>query len=184
MRTLLCATVILGGLALSACQPEPAEPKQEAMERKATDSDARGALEHFKAQDPSLQNLLNTSVGYAIFPEVGKGGVIVGGAHGRGEVYDNHGTLIGYATISQATVGAQVGAQTISELIVFNTKDALNRFKGGDLEFAANASAVAIKSNSAASSRPDEGMTVFVQSRGGLMVEAAIGGQKFRFEPL
>lgn len=182
MRTALYSVILLAGLGMSACS-EP-EPRAQAEERRAVSSDTQGALEHFKAQDQSLQAMLNSSAGWVIFPDVGKGAVVVGGAFGRGEVFDGRGMLIGYATITQATVGAQAGAQTFSELIVFNTKEALDKFKGGQLAFAANASAVLIKAGAAGSSRPNEGLTIFVQPKGGLMAEAAIGGQKFKFEPI
>ncbi len=176
---------LAGVLAMfAACSPEPAEPRQQAMERTAEASDVEGALGRFKAQDASLQGVLDSSAGYAVFPDVGKAAVVVGGSYGKGEVFNGHGMRIGYARITQATVGAQAGAQTFSELIVFNTKDAFEKFKSGELTFAANASAVLIKAGAGASSRPNDGLTIFVEPKGGLMAEAAIGGQKFRFDPI
>ncbi len=173
--------IVLAGMAGCASDPEP---RQQAQERHAVSTDSQGALQHFEAQDPSLQALIDSSVGYATFPDVGKGGLVVGGAYGRGQVFDNKGVLIGYASISQATVGAQIGAQTYSELLVFNTQEALDDFKQSRFSFSANASAVAIKAGAAGSAKPSNGVTVFIEPKGGLMAEAAIGGQKFRFEPL
>jgi lipid-binding SYLF domain-containing protein len=116
-----------------------------------------------------------------IFPSVGKGGVIVGGAYGRGEVYEQ-GQLVGYADVTQATVGAQLGGQTFSELIVFENREAMDRFKRGNFEFAANVSAVALKAGAAAAARYTNGVAVFVKPEGGAMFEASIGGQKFTFQ--
>jgi lipid-binding SYLF domain-containing protein len=177
----MCWIFVAAGLAagLPACSTEP---KQES-DKRALAEDSRGALDHFKAQDPTLQGLLDKSAGYALFPDVGKGGLIVGGSYGHGEVFQA-GTMIGYASISQGTVGLQAGGEEFSELIVFNTKDALERFKRGETTFAANASAVAIKAGAAATARDREGVTVFTHAKGGLMAEAAIGGQKFSFQPL
>src|SRR5690606_34069387 len=103
----------------------------------------------FKNADSSLQGFLDKSYGYAVFPDVGKGGLGLGGAYGRGQVFEQ-GRLIGYCDLSQATIGLQAGAQTYSELIVFENKEALDRFTSGRFEFSANASAVALKAGAAA----------------------------------
>jgi lipid-binding SYLF domain-containing protein len=113
---------------------------------------------------------------------VGKGGLIAGGAYGRGEVYQG-GEMIGFADLSQATIGAQAGGQEFSELIAFESQNALDGFKQNKLRFAANASAVALKSGTAKSARYDDGVAVFIRPTGGLMVEAAIGGQSFSYLP-
>ena len=171
-------------IGIAGCASDPVEPRAQEKERQAAASDAKGALERFKAQDAGLQGLLDSSVGYAIFPDVGKAGLLVGGSYGRGEVFDGRGVRIGYARVTQGTVGAQIGAQTFSELVVFHDANALNRFKSNDLTFAANASAVAIKAGAAESARPADGMSIFVAPKGGLMAEAAIGGQQFKFDPI
>ncbi|HEY7088282.1 MAG TPA: lipid-binding SYLF domain-containing protein [Tepidisphaeraceae bacterium] len=145
-------------------------------------SNADSALKQMTAADPSLQNFINRGYGYAIFPKVGKGAWIVGGAYGRGAVYEQ-GQFIGYADISQATVGLQAGGQTYMQLLVFENKDALERFKSGKLTFAANVSAVILKSGAAESAKFTDGIAVFVNPIGGAMVEAALGGQQFTFQP-
>ena len=149
-------------------------------ERSALRENAEATLKRFVAEDPGLDDLLDRSHAYAVFPEVGKGGAIVGGAWGQGAVYEN-GNFVGYSELTQATVGAQLGGQSFAELIVFETEDALDRFKLGKTAFAANASAVAIKAGASAQARFQDGVAVFTQPNGGLMFEAAIGGQKFTF---
>jgi lipid-binding SYLF domain-containing protein len=113
---------------------------------------------------------------------VGKGGIIAAGAYGRGQVYEQ-GEFIGYSDISQATIGAQIGGQTFSEVLAFENPDAMETFKSGQFAFDANASAVALKSGAAASAKYEHGVAVFVEPIGGLMVEAAVGGQSFSFQP-
>jgi lipid-binding SYLF domain-containing protein len=173
----LFALLVAVGM-LSGCSTSP---KTEAGRENLHD-DAAVTLRTMKRADPGLDEFLDQAHGYAVFPSVGKGGLIAGGAYGKGEVYED-GQWIGYADLSQATIGAQAGGQEFSELIVFQTKDALERFKSNKLHFAANASAVALKSGTAKSARYDNGVAVFVRPTGGLMVEAAIGGQSFSFSP-
>src|SRR5205823_5983244 len=113
---------------------------------------------------------------------VGKGGLIVGGAYGRGAVYE-HNNPVGYAELQQGTVGAQIGGQSYRELIVFQNAAAFDRFTSGKLEFSANASAVAIKTGVAAAARYEDGVAIFVDAVSGLMAEASIGGQRFVYHP-
>ena len=91
--------------------------------------------------------------------------------------------MIGYSDISQATIGLQAGGQSFSEMLVFESKADLDRFTAGKMSFAANASAVALKSGKAASTRYTDGVAIFVKPIGGLMGEAAVGGQQFTFQP-
>jgi lipid-binding SYLF domain-containing protein len=141
------------------------------------------AMTRIKALDPSLQKQIANAYGYAIFPSVAKGGAIVGGAYGHGEVYEQ-GKMVGWADLSQATIGAQLGGQSFSELILFENKAALDNFRNGKIKFAANASAVAMKSGAADTAKYTDGVLVFVEPIAGLMVEAALGGQSFSFQPV
>jgi lipid-binding SYLF domain-containing protein len=139
------------------------------------------ALGTFKRTDPSLQSFLDRAYGYAIFPTVGKGAVGVGGAYGRGEVFER-GVLIGYCDLSQGTVGVQLGGQSYSELLVFENKNALDKFTSGEFAFDAQASAVALKSGASANAKFSNGVAVFTMTKEGLMFEASIGGQKFSYQ--
>lgn len=173
------AALGVAAMFLAGCSTAP--PTGPDRSQLQNDSDA--ALNDFKTQDSSLDNVLRHSYGYAIFPSIGKGAVGVGGAYGQGEVYAQ-GKLIGYADMSQATVGASVGGETYAELIVFQTGDALQRFESSQLTFAADASAVVAKDGAAANARWENGIAIFTDVKGGLMGEAAVGGQKFNFQPV
>jgi lipid-binding SYLF domain-containing protein len=140
------------------------------------------ALEEMKAQDPSLRAFLDRSFGYVVFPRIGKGGYIFGGGYGRGIVY-RRGAPIGYADLTQATVGLQFGGQAYMELLAFETAVDLDRFTAGKLTLTANASAVILKTGAAGSARYAEGVAVLVKPIGGAMVEAAVGGQQYSYVP-
>lgn len=157
-------------------------PKTEG-DKTAMTASATGAVEAFKATDSTLNSLLAKAAGYAIFPSVGKAGFIVGGSYGRGEVF-NHNVKIGYADIKQATFGLQIGAQTFSELVIFMNQSDVDKFRQGEFTLNANISAVAIKPGAAGTTDTSKGVIVFVKTEGGLMAEAAVGGQVFKFSPL
>jgi lipid-binding SYLF domain-containing protein len=168
------ATLVL----LAGCSTAP---KSEARKDTLQD-EAQTTVNRFQREDPGLRNMLDKSYGYVVFPNVGKGGVIVGGAYGKGVAYEQ-GNMVGFADLTQATVGAQLGGQTFAELIVFQNREAMERFKNNELTFAANASAVAVKAGAAAAARYENGVAVFTDPNGGLMFEASVGGQKFTFVP-
>jgi len=129
-------------------------------------------------KDPGLKQLLEEAHGYAVFPSVGRASVVLGGARGHGEVFEE-GKPIGFATLTQMTVGLQVGGQTFSELILFGDKDALEVFKNGMVRFTANASAVFVRG--ATGTTDSHAFVAKAYSRGGMLLEASLGGQKFTF---
>ncbi|RPJ35986.1 MAG: hypothetical protein EHM35_08900, partial [Planctomycetaceae bacterium] len=124
-----------------------------------------------------------SSAGYAVFPTVGKGAVGVGGAFGRGELIQG-GRVVGYCSLTQASIGLALGGQAYSELIFFETPEALQKFKSGDYTFSAQVSAVALKSGASANAKYADGVAVFTMGEEGLMVEASVGGQRFSFQPV
>lgn len=138
---------------------------------------------NWQEKDDTFNSTLEKAYAYAIFPEVGKGGFIVGAAHGKGEVYEK-GTLIGYAKMTQTTVGAQIGGQTFAQVILFKNKKALDRFKASRFEGSAAATAIGGKKGAAAASKYKDGVAIMVLPLKGAMAEAAGGGQKFAFEPV
>ncbi|NQU48092.1 MAG: hypothetical protein HQ519_05550 [Planctomycetes bacterium] len=166
-------------LALTACSTAPRSAEGKADIRK--DSDI--ALVQAKASDPSMAKFFRDAYGSAVFPEVGKAGVGVGGAYGRGVLYQD-GRVVGYCDLSQASIGFQLGAQTYTEILCFEDKRSFDRFKTGELTFNAQATAVALKSGAGENAKYSDGVSVFTMGESGLMYEAAIGGQKFSYQAL
>ncbi len=143
-------------------------------------SESRDAKAAFIKTDPSMSDLFASSYGYVIFHKIGKGGFIVGGSGGDGILYEK-GKSIGVVKTGQVTVGAQVGGQTYREVIFFENKDALDRMKQSKLEFSAQVSAVAVKSGASKNAKYTDGVSVFTEDLSGLMAEATVGGQKFKY---
>jgi lipid-binding SYLF domain-containing protein len=144
--------------------------------------DCGTAKAEFLKTDPLMQGLFDKAAAYAILPNVGKGAVGVGGASGNGILFEK-GKTVGRAKMSQVTVGFQFGGQAYRELLFFENQEAVDRFKKNNVEFAAQASAVAAKSGASANAKYTNGVMVYTQQKGGLMYEASIGGQKFKFTP-
>jgi lipid-binding SYLF domain-containing protein len=151
----------------------------------------------------AVQPFFKNAYGYAVFPTIGKAGIGIGGSYGKGQVYKG-GKITGEVSVIKGSIGFQLGAQAFSEMIFFKDKRAYDEFTSGEFEFDATASAVAITAGAqakvgtegataGASAGPatgeqaktsyHKGMAVFVHTKGGLMYEAAIGGQKFSFKP-
>jgi len=159
------------------------------------------ALETFKRAETS-NAFFSKSYGYALFPTIGKGGIGLGGAHGSGRVYAN-GQYVGDTKMTQVTIGFQLGGQAFSQIIFFEDKRAFDEFTGGNFEFGAQATAVAITAGASASASTtgntagasggkndaavaggyQKGYAIFTIAKGGLMYEASIGGQKFSYKP-
>jgi lipid-binding SYLF domain-containing protein len=135
----------------------------------------------FKKADSGIVKFFNSSVGYAVLPTIGKGAIGIGGAHGSGELIQG-GTAIGKIGMTQVTIGFQLGGQAYSEIIFFEKPETMEGFKHGDFAFAAQATAVAIASGASANAAYRGGVVVFTATKGGLMYEASIGGQKFSFK--
>ena len=162
-----------------------------------------GTIDLFESS-PSVKPFFENSYGYAVFPTIGKGGFLVGGAHGKGKVYVND-EVTGTISMTKLTVGFQWGAQVFSEIIFLQDKRAYDEFTSGTYEFDTSVSAIVITASAqaqagtsgktaSASAGPStgvqaetgysKGMSIFVHAQGGLMYEAAIGGQKFKFKPI
>ncbi len=161
------ATAVLSASTASADEDLPGDCKQ--------------AIADFQKADTTFKKFLDDSAGYVVFPGVGKGGLIIGGARGKGLVYEKT-NVLGVATMTHATIGAQVGGQTFAEIILFETPGALNDFKSGSFELSAEVSAVAAAEGASAAAKYKKGVAVFTMPKSGLMVQAAIGGQKFKFD--
>jgi len=179
MRTLTLVTLTAICLAAAGCSTAPKSESDRAELQTKTDT----TLQQFKSSDAGIADHINKAYGYAVFPTVAKGGAGVGGAYGRGTVYEQ-GKQVGYCDLSQASIGLQLGGQKYSELILFENKAALERFRTGEFALAAQASAVAAASGSGANAKYKEGVIVFTLGEAGLMYEATVGGQKFDYQPM
>lgn len=177
----ILSVAVLGAVVSVApgCQ---SPPKTESGREKLSDNSS-SALARMKDEDRGFSHFLEQAYGYAVFPTVGKGGLVVGGAYGHGEVFEQ-GQQVGYAELSQASIGLQAGGQEYTEVIAFKDVEALNRFKSGKFTFAAQASAVALKSGASTNAKYTDGVAIFTKAVGGLMAEASVGGQKFSYQPL
>jgi lipid-binding SYLF domain-containing protein len=147
-------------------------------------------------------DFFNKSYGYAVFPTIGKAGIVIGGGYGKGRVYAG-GKHVGDTKMIQGTVGFQLGGEAYSQIVFFEDKRAFDEFTSGNFEFSATASAVAITAGASAAATTagssagasggkhdattkgsyHKGMAVFTVAKGGLMYEASIGGQKFSYTP-
>jgi lipid-binding SYLF domain-containing protein len=163
---------------MAGCTAAPASREgRDALVRQAT-----AALEEWNRDVPGVEGFARQSYGYAVFPEIAKGGLGIGAAYGRGVVYER-GEHIGYADLSQASLGPQAGGLAYQILVVFDNQAALERFKRGRLDFSADTSMVVLKTGYVELVRFIAGLTVFARPSGGVMGEAAIGGQRFTFVP-
>jgi lipid-binding SYLF domain-containing protein len=159
-------------------------------------------IQVFKKSE-TVQPFFKDAYGYAVFPTVGKAGIGIGGSYGTGQVYQG-GKVTGEVSLVKASIGWQLGGQAFSQMIFFKDKRAYDEFTSGEFEFDATASAVAITAGAQAKAGTEgasagasagpatgkqaktnyhKGMVVFTHTKGGLMYEAAIGGQKFNFKP-
>ena len=176
--------VLVAALALVAASPSRAAamPVKKA-ESNVIPQETLATMDLFKKTDPTMVKLFNEAAGYVVFPSVTKGGIGIGAAHGNGDVFDA-GRRVGMATLTQTTIGLQLGGQEYAEMIFFETREALDQFKTSQLTFSAQVSAVAGAEGAANTAKYQQGVLVFTIAKGGLMFEASIGGQKFKFIPL
>ena len=189
LKTML-AVALVGpaslALADEAMKPEVAEAAPKAVKYATPDkadlAHAKEALTALEKADPGLTRFLDGSAGYAVFATVGKGAVGVGGAHGTGVVFEQ-GRAVGEASLNQLTVGLQLGGQSYTEIIFFESARSLAEFKKGEFTMAAQVSAVVAATGASANAKYVQGVSVFTLTKGGVMVEASVGGQRFNYLP-
>ena len=139
------------------------------------------AIKRLYQSNPTIQKHFYDAHGFAVYPVITKGGLGIGGAGGKGLVFENY-KVIGGASLAQATLGLQAGGQQYMEVIFFEDKAALDRFKEGKIKFSGQASAVALKDGASVDVDYQDGVAVFTKAKGGLMAEASLGGQKFKYK--
>jgi lipid-binding SYLF domain-containing protein len=157
--------------------PKTAEKRGELRDRSSS------ALSTMESKDATLRDFIDRAYGYAVYPTVGKGGAVAGGAYGHGVVYEQ-GRQVGYSDLTQASVGAQLGGQSYSEVIVFEDAAALDKLKRGAYSLGAGVSAVLLKSGAAREARFKDGVAVFVHPKAGAMAEASVSGQKLGYKAM
>lgn len=170
--------IFAGSLILTGCSTAPKTPEA----RQVLRSQVNEATTIFKQTDPDIQMYFNNSYGYAVFPEVYKGAFLVGGAYGKGQVY-RPGSLEGYSSLTQATIGFSFGGEFFREIIFFRDKRNFDDFIDGEYTFSAQVTGVALTKGAAVKADYQDGKAVFVIAETGLMIDASLGGQKFKFTP-
>jgi len=171
-RLFTAAALALAGSALAA----PAEAQKEKDLK-----EIEYVIATMTDKDSGMVQWFKESYGYAVFPNVGKAGLGIGGAHGNGIVY-RAGDPVGKTELTQVTVGFQLGGQSFVEVIFFKDQTAFDDFTRGNFEFGARASAVAFSAGASADLAYNAGVAVVTMTKGGLMYEATVGGQKFKYE--
>ena len=173
------------------------------MSRASKGEDYSATIKVFR-DSPVVAKFIKNAYGYAVFPNIGKAGFVVGGSYGSGQVYRG-GKVTGKSTVIKGSIGFQAGGKVFSQMVFFEDKRAYDEFTSGNFEFDATAQAIAITAggeaqvgtagnNAGATAGPKtgvqmktnyvKGMATFVHAKAGLMYELSIGGQKFTFEPL
>jgi lipid-binding SYLF domain-containing protein len=168
-KLLIAAALVVGSIALAA-------------DDATLTSEAQATIATFKKTDPKIDKFFSGAAGYAVFPTIAKGAVGVGGAGGDGVLFVG-GKPVGRSSMGQVSIGFQLGGQSYSEVIFFETASALSDFQKGNFALAAQASAVALSAGAAATAKYEKGVAIFTATKGGLMYEASVGGQKFGYEP-
>ena len=171
------AIILVGVLAACAGAPKTAEQKKSLSASVAT------SIELVKKTDPTIQKFFTDNYAYAVLPSVGKGGFIIGGAGGDGEVYKG-GKLVGYCSMGQGTIGATIGGQSFDEFIFFKDETNYNIFTANKFAFTAQVSAVMVASGTGAATSYRDGVAIFTSNAQGAMAEAAVGGQQFKYVSL
>ena len=174
LKTSIFLTMLLALTSTHAWDPKG--PEDDVAKGKA-------AIDALLENDPTMQRFFDAAAGYVVIPTVGKGGIGIGGARGKGLLYEN-GEPTAEVTMSQLSIGFQWGGQAYSEFIFFEDTKSLEHFKKGNYELGAQASAVAITEGVSADAGYESGVAIFTQAKGGLMYEAAVGGQKFKVKPI
>ncbi|HXV77573.1 MAG TPA: YSC84-related protein [Candidatus Polarisedimenticolaceae bacterium] len=189
----LLAGVALGALVVAL----PATAKDKEVK------DYSKTIDDFK-KIPDVAKFFESAHGYAVFPSIGKGGLGIGGSHGKGQVY-RAGQVIGFTSTSDVSIGLQAGGQAYSQIIFFQNEEALSQFTGGNFEFGASAEAIAVQAKAEAGASTEgssasasgsktadqatagaeyqNGMAIFTMAKGGLMYAATIAGQKYTYKP-
>lgn len=177
---LMISILAAGMLAVlaSGCATVPETPG----DRAKLAVDVQQAISRMTAADPQVGDFIDSAYAYAVFPAIGTGGAGIGGGFGRGQVFRS-GEVVGYVSVTEGTIGAQIGGSNYSEMIFFQDKWTFQKFASGEFAFQASGSAVAVESGTGGNINYSNGVAVFTQGYKGLKLQAAIGGQQFKYVP-
>ena len=176
-------SIVIGGLSLWMLVASSASQAWDPGALDEAKENAQEAVAALLEKDPDMQRFFDEAVAYVVIPSVGKAGFGVGGARGKGLLYES-GEPTAEVTLTQLSIGFQWGGQVYSEFVFFENDQSLEQFKKGNYELGAQASAVAITAGVSVDAGYESGVAIFTQAKGGLMYEAAVGGQKFKVEGL
>lgn len=176
MKSILVAGSL--ALAVAGCSTVP----QTAGDRAKLEVDVQQTISRMTAADSQVGDFLDSSYAYAVFPAIGTGGAGLGGGFGRGQAF-REGEVVGYVSVTEGTIGAQIGGSNYSEIICFQDKWTFQKFASGEFAFQASGSAVAVEKGTGGNVNYSNGVIVFTQGYKGLKLQAAIGGQQFDYVP-
>lgn len=171
-RTIALLTALFAG-----CATAPATRS----ERQSLQTSAHATLDEMIARNRAIQDVTRNAYAYAVFPSIGKGGVLVGGAYGQGILYEN-GVPTGFVAVEQASLGAQLGGQSFAELLVLHTTDDVAALKSGNFTAGADLGVVVLSAAASTQTNFNPNASVFVMPRGGLMVDISINGQRIKYQ--
>jgi lipid-binding SYLF domain-containing protein len=152
-------------------------------EQQSLQTSARATLDEMIARDARIQDSIHNAPAYAVFPSIAKGGFLVGGAHGRGILYE-HGVPTGFVSVEQAGLGAIIGGQSFAQLLVLRTPEDLAAVRSGKFTAGADLGVVMLTASAATSTNFNPNASVFIMPRGGLMVDISVNGQRIKYQPL
>ncbi|MAC19232.1 MAG: hypothetical protein CMJ23_06045 [Phycisphaerae bacterium] len=185
LPSVLSAAVALSAgllMGLSGCGSVPTTSEGMEAKRAEVVPVARQTLETMKGQDPSIADAMEGAYGFVVFPTVASGALILGGEGGDGVVFEGQDPW-GLAKVAKGSIGAQIGGEAYSELVILKTEAAFKKFTNGTFGFSAEVTATAVKAGAAKAAPVANGMIVLVATKGGLMASAAVGGQNFTCYP-
>ncbi|WP_179022434.1 YSC84-related protein [Winogradskyella forsetii] len=142
--------------------------------------DAEKSIKLLKSSDEGLEKFMDNASGYVVFPNVGEGALIIGAASGNGVVYSD-GVPIGMASLKKLDIGLQAGGEAYTQIIFFETEEALNEFKEENFELSAEAKVVMVEKGASKNANYNDGVVVFVKSKAGAMADISVGSQKFSY---
>lgn len=176
MKSFIAAGLL--ALVAAGCSTVP----ETAGDRAKLEVDVQETISRMKGADAQVGEFMDSAYAYAVFPAIGSGGAGIGGAFGRGQAFRND-EVVGYVSVTQGTIGAQLGGSNYSEIIMFQDKWTFQKFAAGEFAFQASGSAVAVESGAGGNVNYSNGVAVFTQGYKGLKLQAAIGGQQFKYVP-